>query len=282
MTNKLGGKAVKAIDTAGKVVLTGKLKRYIDVNTDFGQTRDRAFFEQDASRLLSAVSSVNIPCCVHDGDPALICEAMAVASAHHCAVGAHIGYPDPVHYGYERLDISTDALTAWIHVQLGAFHALAATQSVEVAHVRPHGALYGAFVEDFDHALIVAKAIIAFNPWLTLLAPAGPVLTRLVEETGLRAAPEIYLGKRYDGEGCLSRALFNDDLNPQGALDQARQLVQESALTSADGRLTPVSFRSLHISPRLDGASELAESVYGLIGQPVCLPIAAIGESGWV
>lgn len=271
----------KTIDTASKMALTSRLKHYIDVNTDFGQSRDRAFFDKEGERLLAAVSSVNIPCCVHDGDPAFVCEAMATANRLHCAVGAHIAYPDPVHFGYERPDISPAELTAWIHLQLGAFTALAATQSVEVAHVRPHGALYGAFIEDYDHALLVAKALIAFNPWLTLLAPAGPLLTRLVAETGLRAAPEVYLGKRYDAEGKLSKTLFQDDLNPQGALDQARQLLQDNTLTAASGQILPMTVRSLHISPRLDGACELAEAVYPLIGQPVCLPIAAIGDSGW-
>ncbi len=272
----------KTVDTSRKILLTGKLKHYIDLNTDFGQTQDKEFFAREDYRLLNYVSSVNIPCCVHDGNPKEIKEFIDIARSYHCAVGSHIAFPDPVNYGYSLLDLDNDELAAWIQVQMGAFQALVKSRSLEIEHVRPHGALYGLFLNDFERAKVVAETLFDFNKWTILVAPAGPILDRVSEETGISTAPEIYLGKRYSAEGLLLKENFHENLNPQGVLDQAKQLINDSSLTSIDGKTVDMKFRTLHLSPRLDGVTNTADELYKLIGQPVSLPVAAVGASGWL
>jgi UPF0271 protein len=272
----------KKADMARKVILSPKLKRYVDVNTDFGQSQDKPYFQDEDNSLLAYVSSVNIPCGVHDGDPLEIMDCIAKAKLFNCAVGAHIAYPDPVNMGYKEMKISHEELSAWIHVQIGAFRALCHAQGSDIEHVRPHGALYGKFFTDRETARVVAETIYKINPWLILVGPAGPILDELKETVGIRIAPEVYLGKRYGADGALLGHRFHENLSPQGVLDQAKQLITDSSITTQDGKTVKINFSTLHISPRLEVGVDIAEKLNGVLGQPVSLAVAAVGASGWV
>ncbi len=273
----------KRLDTARKTILNHRLKRYIDLNTDYGQGQDMQWFESDDNNLLVYVSSVNIPCCVHEGPPVEVLRYIETAKSYHCAVGAHIAYPDPVNRGYvkpENLDPAE--LRAWLLVQLGTFGAFMHAQGLKVEHVRPHGALYGAFLNDPDTARLVGEVLYQFDPWAILVAPYGPILDSVQQAVGMQVAPEIYLGKRYDAQGQLIASRFEESLPSQAVLDQARQLITDSSLTTQDGRNVKVRFKTLHVSPRLDGAVGIAERLNLVLGQPVSLPLAAVGASGWL
>ena len=269
-------------ETARKLILSHRLKRYIYFNTDFGQSRDKRFFESTNYDLLAQVSSVHLPCCVHDGDPAELMQLIAKAKEYNCSIGAHIGYPDPEHTGYEPMTLTAEELTAWTLLQLGAMQALLKANGLEVQHVRPHGALYTKFIEDAETAVTVAKAIKRMFPWAILVAPAGPVLDVVAERVSLPMAPEAYLGKRYTAEGKLSMNHLHEHLPPQGTLEQARQLINDSAVTTADGQTAKLNFKTLHISPAQEGAVNIAEKVVQLLGQPVALPLVDAGASGWL
>jgi UPF0271 protein len=272
----------KTVDLAKKVLLSHKVKRFVDLNTDLGQTRDLAFFKKTNYELLNQVTSVSIPCAVHDGDPLEILEAIRQAKRFNCAIGAHIGFPDPAKNGYEPMQISEEALTAWIFVQIGAFQALVRSEAMEIEHIRPHGALYTAFLNNPEVALTVARALHKLNSWFVLVGPAGPILEQIEKEVGLRTAPEIYLGKRYDHEGKLSTNRMQEFLAPQAVMDQARQLIGQSSLTAEDGKTVSVKFKTLHISPLLPQCVDVSERVGQMLVQPVSLPLADIGASGWL
>lgn len=272
----------KTVDLAKKVLLSHKVKRFVDLNTDLGQSRDLAFFKKTNYELLNHVTSVSIPCAVHDGDPLDILEAIRQAKRFNCSIGAHIGYPDPARHGYEAMPVSEEALTAWVYVQIGAFQAMVRSEGLDIEHVRPHGALYTAFVNNPEVALTVAKALHKMNNWFVLMGPAGPVLEQVERETGLRTAPEIYLGKRYSPEGKLATNRMQEFLPPQGVMDQARQLIGQSTLTTEDGKTLPVQFKTLHISPAMQQCQDVAERVGQMLIQPVSLPLADIGASGWL
>lgn len=272
----------KPSDMARKVILTQKLKKYVDINTDFGQTQDQAFFQDEDGSLLNFVSSVSIPCCVHDGEPVQVIRDIGRAKTFNCAIGAHIGYPDPVNYGYKDVKLSDEELAAWIRVQIGSFRALCQANGMDIEHVRPHGALYGKFLTDRHTARVVAETLYKIDPWLTLVGPAGSILEEQKQTIGSRIAPEIYLGKRYAPDGAIVGSRFHENLSLQGILDQVKQLVNESSITAVDGKQVKVNFNSLHLSPRLPNAVEVAEKVTQLLGQPVALSVAAVGSSGWV
>ena len=272
----------KTTDLARKILLAPNIKKYIDLNTDLGQSRDKAFFEKTDYKLLNFVTSVNIPCCVHDGDPMEVITAIRQAKRYNCVVGAHIGYPDPARVGYEPMDIPAEELAAWIYVQLGAFAALLESEGLAIEHVRPHGALYTAFIDKPDVAAAVAKAVYRMSNWYVLVGPAGPILDDVQKNIGIRTAGEVQLGKRYNEHGQLVLGRVQDTLPPQGVLDQAKQLIHQGKLTTEDGRTSDAEFKSLHISPTLTNSIEVAEKVGQMLVQPVSLPLADIGASGWL
>jgi 5-oxoprolinase (ATP-hydrolysing) subunit A len=272
----------KPIDTAKKVILTQRQKRYLDLNTDYGQTRDQACFLDPENSLLGYVSSVNIPCCVHDGVPNAVMEAIKTARTFNCAVGAHVAYPDPANNGYQSLQISNQDLSAWLLVQVGIFRTLCQAVGATMAHVRPHGALYGKLIDDEATALVLAETLYKLDPWLILVGPSGPVLQAVGQKTGLRIAPEVHLGKRYNGQGFPHPQRFNEPMSPMAILDQTRQLLADSSVTSPDGRIVPLSYSTLHFSPQHDNAPALAEKIALMMGQPVSMATAAVGTSGWI
>jgi 5-oxoprolinase (ATP-hydrolysing) subunit A len=260
----------KISDTVRKVVLSQKLNRYIDLNTDFGQTADRAFFEGKERTLLHYVSSVNIPCCVHDNEPLQALKDIKTAKLNNCAVGAHIAYPDPKHYGYQPMDLDLDELYAWVLLQLGAFAALC-----------PHGALYTEFITNEAVALTVAKAIRKYDPWMIMIVPMGPIAGKIEAELGMQIAEELYLGKRISSEGVLILDRLGDNLNPQGVIEQVKQLVTDSSVTTEDGKVIKVNCKTMHLSPKLQGNMMIAERINAMLGHPVSLSLSAAGSSGW-
>ncbi len=272
----------KTTDLARKILINHKVKRFVDLNTDLGQSRDLAYFQKTDYELLNFVTSVSIPCAVHDSSPMEILEAIRQAKRFNCVIGAHIGYPDPARYGYEAMDLSEEELTAWIYVQIGAFRALLQSENLDIEHIRPHGALYTAFVNNPKVALTVARALHKINAWFTLIGPAGDVLQQVEKEVGLQVAPEIYLGKRYTADGKLATHRIQEFLPPQGVMDQAKQLIHQNAVTTEDGKSVPTQFKTIHISPILPQCSDVAERIGNLLVQPVALPLASAGASGWL
>jgi len=271
-----------AVDTSRKVILTDKLKHYVDLNTDFGQSQDTAFFEKDGEELLQYVSSVNIPAGVHDSNPVQIKELIAKAKSFHCAIGAHIAYPDPVNFGYQPAPLTDNELAAWIQVQMGAFQALMKTQRLEIEHVRPHGALYGLFLNDYDKAKVVAQTLYEMDRWTLLIAPIGEIATRLSAEVGIQIAQEAHVGRRYDNQGHPVQANFHEQISLPAIRDQVKYLVQDNLLTSSNGKKHEVSFKTLHISPKLDNCIEIAKWIYQFLGQPVSVPVSTGMASGWL
>lgn len=272
----------KPVNTTSKDLITEGLSVYLDINVDLGQARDREFFEATEYDLLKYVSSVNLPCCVHEGHPLYIQQMAAKAKANECAVGAHIGYPDPQNNGYSHIDIEPDELAAWIRVQLGTLSALVTKAKAEIAHVRPHGALYDAFLTKPDVAKVVAQTVYEFNPWLMLVGPAGETLTRLQEDIGLRTAPEIILGKRYQSNLSPLTGIQDSDLEKQAVLEQAQQLLKDKTITTKDGKTVPVTYQTFHLRPALTDVIDIAKTVNQWIHHPVPLPVVAMGPSGWV
>lgn len=259
-----------------------EVKRHIDLNTNFGLTLERSLFEGRNISLLDQVSSVNIPCCVHDGHPVQVYQDIQVAKSHHCSIGGLIGYPDPKNFGNQTLSLEPAELNAWIQVQLGTFRALCQANRIEMGHIRPYGALYKDFVENPQLAVQVAKAIKEVDPWLILVVPLGPAPAAIEAEVGLPVAKELYLGKRLTPEGALDLEVTHDNMHPQSAFDQAKQLVMEGTVTTIDGQTIPADCKTLHIHPSLRGHLIIAERIRSMIVEPVAISLTAASHAGWL
>jgi UPF0271 protein len=276
------------------VKLPMNIKSTIDLNTDLGQARDMAFFDSEAGEtLLSSVSSVNLPCFVHDGVPSEILTLAVKAKAHHCTLGAHIAYPDPMSLGYDALDISPESLKHWVLVQLGALQALLKTEKLDIEQVRPHGALYLAMFENEAIAKAVVEAVQTFDVWLPIIMPAGAITEKLMRETNAIISPEYLLGRRYNASGLLElggatasssggRNAQPEWLNGSATVEQIKQLLTKKSVTSVSGTELTHAFKTLHISPAMPEVNWVAEKVQELADTLVPLALVGIAESGWV
>ena len=149
--------------------MSNKIER-IDFNADAAQSF--GVFQNDAEReVISKVSSVNVSCGFHAGDPLTIKETLLFCKEHNLAIGAHVGYQDIHGFGYRPMDLDEDEIEATVLYQVGAVSSFAQSYSLSVEHVRLHGAMYARAAEDYDFALAVAKAVQKWDKWGILYLP---------------------------------------------------------------------------------------------------------------
>ncbi|MEO5941415.1 MAG: 5-oxoprolinase subunit PxpA [Candidatus Limnocylindrales bacterium] len=207
----------------------------IDLNADVGESFGPWPMGADDA-LMPLVSSVNIACGAHAGDPATIVRTVELATRHGVAIGAHPGYPDLAGFGRRDLDMSVADLRASLIVQIGAVQAAARVVGVEVRHVKPHGALYNRAARDASLAATIAAAVRDLDPRLVLVGLAGSASTAAGRAAGLAIAEEAFADRRYEADGSLrSRHLPGAVLEPDDAAAQAVAIVRDGSVVAVDG-----------------------------------------------
>ena len=180
--------------------------RTIDLNADCGESFGPWAMGDDAA-ILKIVTTANIACGFHAGDPDTMVETLKLAKANGVAVGAHPGFEDKPGFGRRVIPMAPDAITRMVAYQLGAFMGMAALAGVKVAHVKAHGALSNFACANREAADAIAKAVRAVCPSVTLLAVAATELEKAGEGAGLTVASEIFADRAYEPDGQLvSRA----------------------------------------------------------------------------
>src|SRR5690242_14843910 len=147
----------------------------IDLNCDAGESFGHWPMGDDTA-LIPLMTSVNIACGAHAGDPLVMRRTLLLAKEHHVAVGAHPGYPDLLGFGRRVMPLSPDEVEAWTLAQLGALDAMARGVGIPLRHVKPHGALYNGAADDEALAGAIVRAVRAFDPALALVARAGSAM----------------------------------------------------------------------------------------------------------
>jgi UPF0271 protein len=210
--------------------------RQIDLNADVGESFG-PWPMGDDEQLIPLVSSVNIACGAHAGDPATIVRTVRLALASGVAIGAHPGYPDLAGFGRRDLDMTSDDLEASLIVQVGAVQAVARSQGATVGHVKPHGALYNRAVRDAGVAKTVAVAVASLDPALVLVGLAGSALLEAGRTAGLAVRAEGFADRAYEADGSLrDRRLDGAILDPAAAAGQAVSIARHRSVTTGDGR----------------------------------------------
>lgn len=238
----------------------------IDINTNIGEGFGPYRIEGE-DEILPFVTSANIACGAHSGDPVIMEAALEETRYYGLTLGAHIGYPDLAGFGRRELHLSPTELRASILYQLGALSGLARTLGFDISQVRPHGFLYRQMMSDLRIALIVARAVAEFDKWLVLIGPAGPTLLNAGERAGIRVAGEAWVDRVYDSNGHLlphthSRSAIK---NPQEILRQASQLVHYGTVQSADGTPVKIDFQTLHVHAKIPQAKLVCEQLRNII-----------------
>lgn len=175
----------------------------IDLNSDLAEGFGRWSFGTDDD-LLGIVSSANIACGFHAGDPSTIRHALEIAAENGVTVGAHVGYPDLQGFGRRRMDMAPQELTDAVIYQVGALMGMAQVAGTEVRYVKPHGALYNVVVESTSQARAVVTAIVELDRNLAVMGLPGSRLLVLGAEAGLRTIAEAFVDRAYLPDGSLA------------------------------------------------------------------------------
>ena len=240
--------------------------RQIDLNCDLAQAWG-PYKHKNEEALLPFVSTVNIACGGHSGDPPNILKALILAKQNKLAVGAHIGYPDLNNFGRRELKLDQDELLAYISSQLGLLAAISKSQNIEITHFRPHGALYYKCASDTVFAEQLAKIVSSFSRWLTFIGPAGNYLNAISDGSGLKVAGEIHLDKFYRRDGTLSKASLDENVNFDFALNQAHSAIWQGKLLVEGGRYIRLPFKTIHLNMNKTYSLDLAKEVFNLLNQ---------------
>lgn len=238
----------------------------IDLNSDLGESLG-AWRMGDDDAMLGIVSSANVACGFHAGDPAGILRTLRRAAERGVAVGAHVAYPDLAGFGRRNMDVASADLQADVVYQIGALQALAAVAGTLVRYVKPHGALYNTIAHDERQARDVIAAIQAVDPSLVLVGLAGSPLIGWARASGLRTVAEAFADRAYMPDGSLvSRrekgAVLHD---AHEVAERMLRLATQGVVTAIDGSTVPIQADSVCVHGDSSGAVEMARQVRALL-----------------
>jgi UPF0271 protein len=234
----------------------------MDLNADLGEGFGRWEVGDDGA-LLKIVTSANVACGFHAGDPTLIQRACVEAAGQGVAVGAHVGYGDLAGFGRRFIDVVPEELTNDVIYQIGALAALARVAGTEVTYVKPHGALYNAIVRHREQAAAVVDAVRQYDSELAVLGLPGSAWLELAEQAGLRVFREAFADRAYTAEGTLvSRrepgAVLHD---PDTIAQRCVAIAHGEPIEAVDGSAITVRADSICVHGDSPGAVSIAQAV---------------------
>jgi 5-oxoprolinase (ATP-hydrolysing) subunit A len=234
----------------------------MDLNSDVGESFGRWTLGDDTA-MFQSVSSANVACGFHAGDPTVIRRTCREAVAAGVVIGAHVGYRDLAGFGRRFVDMDPNELADDVVYQIGALQALAATEGARVRYVKPHGGLYNAIVSNTAQARAVVEAVKSVDPGLPILGLPGSEVLRLAEAAGLRAVSEAFADRAYNPDGTLvSRSLPWAVLHdPAEVAEHVLRMATDSAIRTVDGSLLKINADSICVHGDSPGAVAMAVAV---------------------
>jgi UPF0271 protein len=234
----------------------------IDLNSDLGEHFGRWELGDDRT-LLSIVTSANVACGFHAGDPSVLRRTTDEAAQRGVAVGAHVSYRDLAGFGRRFMDVPPAELTDEVVYQLGALAAFTRLAGDRIRYVKPHGALYNAIVHHQEQAEAVVTAVREFDPDLSVLGLPGSRFLEIAEKAGLRTHREAFADRAYTPEGTLvSRrepgAVLHD---PEAIAERCVRIARGEPIAAVDGTEILVEAESLCVHGDSPGAVDIARAV---------------------
>lgn len=234
----------------------------IDLNSDVGESFGAWTMGDDAA-LMGLVSSANVACGFHAGDPSTARRTCVTARDAGVRIGAHVGYRDLAGFGRRFLDVSPPELTDDVVYQVGALQALASATGSQVRYVKPHGALYNAIVHHEGQARAVVAALREVDDTLPILVLPGSVVEREAARAGLRTVVEAFADRAYLGDGTLVPRRLDGGVLHDPALVSARvvRMVTDGTVEAIDGETVRLAPESVCVHGDTPGAVRLATAV---------------------
>lgn len=239
----------------------------VDVNCDVGESFGACAIGADEG-VMPHITSANIACGFHGGDPAVMRRTVCLAREHGVAVGAHPGFQDLPGFGRREMRLAPREVEDLVLYQIGALAAMARSEGVTLAHVKPHGALYNMAARERPLADAIARAVRAFDPSLVLFVAAGSELERAGESAGLAVAAEGFADRAYEPDGSLTPrsrtgAVIHD---VAVVVDRAVRMVTTARVATPDGEID-MQVATLCVHGDTPGAPELVARIRAALAQ---------------
>src|SRR5882672_11258061 len=234
----------------------------IDLNCDMGELPE-AIADGTQESLMRSITSVNIACGGHAGDEHTMKTTVEQALRWKLTIGAHPGYPDRANFGRLELKLPAKDIADSVYEQVRALAEVAARCGAQLAHVKPHGALYNQAVRNRELAEAIAEGIARWSPDVVLVGLAGSPMLDIFREAGFAVAAEAFADRRYEADGTLRSRKFEDALirNPAEAAWQALGIAERGIVIASDGSDVSVDAQTLCIHGDTPGAPEIAATV---------------------
>ncbi|QHC59674.1 5-oxoprolinase subunit PxpA [Rathayibacter sp. VKM Ac-2760] len=238
------------------------MRRTIDLNADLGEGYG-VWSLGDDDAMLRIVTSANLACGFHAGDPSIMAARCRTAAERGVAIGAHVSYRDLAGFGRRDLPVGAEELHADVVYQLGALQAVARAAGTSVRYLKPHGALYNRIVHDEVQAEAVVAAVRDTAPGLPVLGPAGSAVERAAVRAGLPFLREAFVDRGYRADGSLVPRGEPGDLltDPATVAARAVRLVVDESVRAASGEELAIAVDSLCVHGDSPGAVAMAEAV---------------------
>lgn len=253
--------------------------KHIDFNIDAAQGFG-VFKNNKETELLDYVSSVNISCGFHAGDPLLIKEYLIKCKEKNLTIGAHIGFNDLQGLGYRPMDLSSEEIEAIVLYQVGALSSFAKSYNLVIDHVRPHGAMYKLASENYDFALSIVKAMQKIDKWLNYTCLDNEILDRLTAETGVVTNREVFIDKPYN-QDFKPDWDANKNINDDDALNRIRTIMYSSQIKLGNGIFMPVKCDTIHFDTKNPNITHLLKKANEIV-VPTQANYNKTEASGWV
>ena len=234
----------------------------VDLNADMGESFGPWPMGQDAS-LLEVISSANIACGFHAGDPDVMAQTMARAVQNEVGIGAHPGFPDLQGFGRRNMDVSHDGLRHLVAYQLGAAQAMATAAGGQVRHLKLHGALANMCAVDAAMARACYEGALCVAPDIIVMVLAGTQQQTAVQELGCLWAAEIFADRAYNDDATLVSRKREGAVIHDAAIAGPRmaQMVREGAIIAESGKRIETAIDTICLHGDTAGALEIAKSV---------------------
>lgn len=237
----------------------------IDLNSDVGESFGNYRLGLD-EKIIPLISSANIACGYHAGDPTIMKRTLAIAKEYGVAAGVHPGFPDLMGFGRRKMDASLDEIKDYVTYQMGALQAFAAAQEMTLQHVKPHGALYNMATVDMEIWDAVAEVIAAVDSRLILFVMAGPWrqdIEAIGARHGIRIAFEFFGDRAYNADGRLvSRKLPGAVIHDhERVAEKVLKLVKEGKVVCIDGTEIKLAAETICVHGDNPAALELIKNI---------------------
>lgn len=234
----------------------------IDLNCDLGEAAGAGAIERDR-RMMEHVTSVNVACGAHAGDPDTMRATVRSARGAGVRVGAHPGFADREGFGRRDVELPSEGIENLVLAQLGALAAVARAEGMALAHVKPHGALYNMAGRDRRVADAIARAVAGFDRSLPLVALCGSALVAAGRAAGLDVAPEVFADRAFDADGALvprrrPGAVIHD---AERMLERAVRMARDGKVAAIDGTVLDLAGETICVHGDTPGAVELARTL---------------------